>query len=416
MTYVETCPAGRYLCPSSLNYGCCLSGMGCALSACYSTAPSTYVFTETITTTDDSSNTITTTSITSTVVTPTAPTDLPIDTSSGLPKFIPVTQPKLSAEVVDSGNSTGGLSKADLGGIIGGALALLIIVVTLALFIMRRLHRTAKAVEESRKGSTQTGTRTQAHTGMSQIQPTASQIDEMERDELLVASPGTQTGRMRSDSDISGSQRPTPSPYKPNFGDPRHYSLDSARDTGEYFDVDPSNPGRDLVRDSFDGAGATPDWHYQRHEHGRNYSDASQLSDGEAGLGTIAGRGAYLVPAELDPGNSTTPELEGSDSESGRVVSSSRTSGMYRRNMSPTRPPLAHHRRRSSGYSSPGDVDDGPSPYQQQQLDVVSESVEMLHGYYGNPQTAVGQTNAGLDGEANDLSSPIAHDFSHSSG
>jgi len=125
----QTCGISSYLCPASLGFGCCKNGMGCGISSCYSTAIVTITLVQTTTTTDAGvAQTLTSTLVTA--ITPQAPTAL---TSTGVSGAIPkaTTSPETAAipKTKPSQTSSGGLTKPQLGGIIGGALLLLIILI-----------------------------------------------------------------------------------------------------------------------------------------------------------------------------------------------------------------------------------------------------------------------------------------------
>jgi len=151
------CPTGYYLCPSTLNYGCCKTGMACAQFACYSTDPVTSTFLETITTTVD--DRLVTTVITSfSISTPTAPTFF-IEQPNVAAKFIPTAVAKVPAETPsnqsDSSDSNGGLSPGAIGGIIAGVVALLIVVVIAAFLVIRRLRHVEQTYESSSRTRTE---------------------------------------------------------------------------------------------------------------------------------------------------------------------------------------------------------------------------------------------------------------------
>ncbi len=225
VTYSQSCPSNYYLCPAEYNYGCCKTGMGCALNACYATTPSTYVLTETFTTTaDGQASTATTTSLT--VITPTKPSSLPSDDPNALAKFIPVTLAKTAATSPPSADGPG-LTQAQVGGIVGGALALLVVVLAATFIIVRKLHLTAKLVSTSASGATRSqGAKPQAP----RHKPTPSQVDRMEYDDLLQGD-----GRVRALSELSSSNT---TPFA--SADTRNASMDGARG---YFDGQ-ARPGR----------------------------------------------------------------------------------------------------------------------------------------------------------------------------
>jgi len=184
VSFSETCGVNSYLCPASLNYGCCKNGMGCGLNNCYSTEIVTYTLTDTITTSEDGHlQTLTTTIVTSAV--PSAPTPLATTSLSGvIPKVGgPTTAPAI-AKTKSSGDSSGGLSKDEIGGIIGGAIVLLLVLLAASFFIIRRLKQVDKAIEEA-IGST-SGGRSRLSQPTKQTSSTLD-VDTMSIDPLIMA-------------------------------------------------------------------------------------------------------------------------------------------------------------------------------------------------------------------------------------
>jgi hypothetical protein len=341
-------------------------------------------------------NPLSTTVTSTTVRTPTSPTALPsADNSAAWPKFIPDKVPKETASSSSSSDSTG-LTQAQLGGIIGGVVGLLVIVLAATFIIIRRLRKTAHVVEQSRN-SASSATKPGRNKQMSQYhRPTPSQIDRMEYDDLLQLPGGP--GQSTSASEFSSVN---PTPFPSSGDEARQTSLDTSRG---YFDVPQrvqNRPGRHStstgVRTSVDSHNTVPQTVYQ---HARNMSNASELSDGSAAPGV----GSPLLPAELGIEGGLFPELPatpvGPDA-AGRRRSSSGVSPL---SPGPMRPPMSHTRRMSDGHSRERS---GSSATQGQHLDVVAESVEHMHGYYGPPSFAAGQTRAGVDVEY-DISSPVA--------
>ncbi|KAF3766201.1 hypothetical protein M406DRAFT_351369 [Cryphonectria parasitica EP155] len=192
----KTCPTGYFLCPASMNYGCCETGMGCAVSSCYSTSPSTTTITYTTTTgSHDAAVTVTTTSVSTPTSSPSS-----VSSSSGdgaVAKFFPSTEPKLAASSSSSGggsSSSGGhsgLSKGAIGGIVAGAAVVLVAVLVAAFCIIRQLKRTEKIVQSHRE-TTSGGTRpprrdaekrSESHV---RIEPTPTEVDHLEDDPLMI--------------------------------------------------------------------------------------------------------------------------------------------------------------------------------------------------------------------------------------
>lgn len=347
-----TCPTGYFLCPASMNYGCCSNGMGCGVSTCYSTSPSTTTTTYT-TSSDGSAMTITKTS----VVTPASQTaDASSDGGVAVPNFFPTTEAKVEATSAASSSGGGGLSKGAIGGIVAAVAALLIAVLAATFFILKRLRHTEQAVQSHRE--TTSGTRTRRTNEKKsevnvRVQPTPSEVDNLDDDPLMmnssVPSPRRQHhlssrlchGRSASASDDAMSQ---PSVWSgPSAGMRWNTpSLTSDPDDNPRFEL-PPRPEDQIVgsrrgaarvvhlRHSVNSADSRSQFSYHNyahtHGHGRQESNASELSAGsvdETGANERrgSGGGGQASPlmrqgwaAELDAGGAATPELPGSDTE-----------------------------------------------------------------------------------------------------
>ncbi|KAF7864230.1 uncharacterized protein EAF02_010198 [Botrytis sinoallii] len=165
VSYSQTCGVNSYLCPASLNYGCCKNGMGCGLSDCYSTAVTTFTLTETLTTTDSNSHTQTITSTLVTASTPASPS-VPANTSkaSAVPKLTPTATAIPKAEATNGSTPTSsGLTKPEIGGIIGGAAFILLVILIAAFCILRRLKKATKAFKEAKTRSESNVPRSHRH-------------------------------------------------------------------------------------------------------------------------------------------------------------------------------------------------------------------------------------------------------------
>ncbi|KAH8897787.1 hypothetical protein GQ53DRAFT_451015 [Thozetella sp. PMI_491] len=414
------CPANYQLCPSSYNYGCCPSGMGCALNACYSTAPFAYTVTSKVTITTDGKTSTAVTTVTATT-TPTAPSALPTDDSNYAAKFIPTAIDKVAATEAASNNA--GLSSGQIGGIVAGAVAVLLVVLTAAFLVIRHLNRVVDAVESRKEASSAGQTKSQQPPppqmayNHHKLHPSPSEVDAFSYDPLIMSNnpsngstpqPVSTTG-MRNRSD-SGSQASTP--YNPSSATNdlaaiRHTSMET---TGSYFDLPPRisnvpgrHPGSTGVagqRVSTDSQGTQFTSAYPAHayqQHGRHYSNTSDAGSSDAG-----GVGSPLIPAELDQAAGVMGELpvhhdpNGNRSRSSSVASP-RASMQTRRRSDP---PVSAATPRNDALVGLGFA------VAQQQLDVVSEGAEVIHGYYGPRDQAVGQTAAGLD-ITHDVSSPV---------
>ena len=141
--YTYGCPSSHYLCPSSASYGCCPSGMGCAVDQCYSTDPTTVTKTMVITSTASGSAIVYTTTAT-TVSSPLPPTAFPtLDSGDGAQKvlkYFPSAIPKSSptSEPGGGGGVGGRISAAQLGGIVAGSASFVVIALVAAFLVFRR--------------------------------------------------------------------------------------------------------------------------------------------------------------------------------------------------------------------------------------------------------------------------------------
>lgn len=164
----ETCGPNSYLCPASVNFGCCHTGLACGITTCYSTAVETFTSTATLTTTK-SGVVITYTSKSIERFTPTVPS------FPALTGTIPQIKPTVSSSSTGTGTPTpiaiaktdyvssgGGLTKPQLDGIIAGAVVFLVIILAVAFVIVFHLNKVKKAIEASSKSyrSYRSGTQT----------------------------------------------------------------------------------------------------------------------------------------------------------------------------------------------------------------------------------------------------------------
>ncbi|ESZ90866.1 hypothetical protein SBOR_8758 [Sclerotinia borealis F-4128] len=165
VSYSEACGASSYLCPASLNYGCCKNGMGCGLNDCYSTAISTFTLTETFTTTGSDLHPQTITSTLITASTPASPS-VAANTSkaSAVPKLTPTATAIPKTEASSGSTSTSsGLTKPEIGGIIGVAAFILVFILIAAFCILSRLKKATKAYQEAKTRSGSSVPRSQRH-------------------------------------------------------------------------------------------------------------------------------------------------------------------------------------------------------------------------------------------------------------
>jgi len=216
MSYSKTCSANSYLCPSSPNYRCCKSGLACAFNSCYATTISTFTFTGTYTTEDIASNP---TTIISTIISKTileAPTSTTTTTGDGIiakvtsaPNPIANTTPIATSSSglstgeksgITIGSSNGGLSTPELGGIIGGAIFILIVVLVATFLIIKSLNKVASKVAAASRTSS-SGT----CSGRSGQRPSINpDINAMSQDPFLI-SPSEVSGSIRRGSKQSSS-------------------------------------------------------------------------------------------------------------------------------------------------------------------------------------------------------------------
>jgi hypothetical protein len=186
VAFSETCGFSSYLCPASLGYGCCPNGLGCGISNCYSTEVVSYTIVDTVITTEGGElQTLTSTVVTAT--TPAAPTALATTSESGiLPKVVAPTQTAI-AKTKATDNSSGGLTKVQLGGIIGGAVILLMVLLVITFFIFRRLNQFDRAIEEAKTRTTSNATRSQP-SRIPRHTAAIPEIDNMSIDPLIMTS------------------------------------------------------------------------------------------------------------------------------------------------------------------------------------------------------------------------------------
>lgn len=400
--------------------------MGCAVDSCYSTVPSAITVTYT-TTEDGSALIITTTSVT----TPALQTGTASSTGDGgVLKVFPTTAAKEKA-TSSAGSSSGsaGLSKGAIGGIVAAAAVLLIAVLTATFIIIRRLRLTEQAVQSRRETTSGTRTRQTAERKSEvnvRVQPTPSEVDVFDYDPLMMDSsvaspqrprrPRASNGRSRADSDEVASQ---PSVWSGPEAGMRWNTPSIASDPDENvtrFEIPPR--ARDqAARNSINSTASTSQFTYHNFAyhapgHGRNYSNASELSTGSDENGSQHGPGSPLMPGhafELGVDGAFTPELPGgseteTESNGGRR-SPPRREGRRRGSTDPSvnnivspvsttagRPPLTHAsrgRRRGESLVSPMEGQPGvggAGGAGGSQLGSIDESVlgtDSLHGHYG---------------------------------
>lgn len=346
--------------------------MGCGYSNCYSTDPSTYTVTSDVTTTDSAGATTTYVSTRTTTTTPSATGTKA--TATALPKLVQSTVAKVAA--VETSTSSGvSLTQSQLGGIIAGVVIVFLAVVVAAFLVIRRLRKTARAVKESRHGSSAANqTATTSKPGYRTASVSVIEVDSQYAADPLMASPRNRPPHLRARSDTSfDGIRPSPArspglssgqstpPAWAGHNNPmqypeesiRHPSMDSG--TGGYYNPVQNSRESQVYsqasghRGSYDSqaTNANPHWSY--------VSEAPGSTSGAHGVS----------------------ELESTDEAGGRIRSNSgATSPHPRRNSDP------HQRNRS----------DSSAPVMTP-LGTVNE-INELHGYYGPADRQVGQTAA----------------------
>ncbi|KAK7748116.1 hypothetical protein SLS53_001369 [Cytospora paraplurivora] len=409
--------------------------------------------------TDGSATTITRT----TVITPTeAPSGSSDGNTEGVAKIFPSIYSKVAATSSDDDTSTssgskGGLTKGELGGIIGGAVALLIIVLAVSFFIIKRLAKTERAVQSRRdttsgSGTRQTNEKSATQVNIVRVQPTPSEVDAMDYDPLMMRSslasprrpqqrPQHVDGRSRSDSDVLCQ----PSGYSTSA--PRWNSPSVGSDGGDnnapgYFEQPPRVHGNPAGRPPLRASQGSSHYSYRPayEQHARQYSNASELSAGsDSDIRSQHGIGSPLIPPtaiELGIDGGFVPELPGSDTETEsngaqgasdhrhprqpRKRSMGFTWSNFAAPMSTTvnKPPSTHANTRRRGSSAVGPLDghDGSGGRQRKEGTVLPEkrlgsidesatatatasaaapTPKSMHGYFGSLITAVGQTATG---------------------
>lgn len=381
-----TCSSNAYLCASSLNGGCCPSGMGCNLNGCYSTVPSTYTITSGVATTNSAGSTITSVLTYTTTKTPSA--TISKTSADAVVGYKQSTVSKIAA--IETSPSSGGLNQAQLGGVIGGVVAILIAIVVAAFLIIRRLRKNAKLIEESKLGTSAANETIVSYKpgGTGVVTTTVTEVDMSNDIDPLMLEPRINRPahlRAPSDSSVEGRQ-PSPArspglssgqstpPAWPGQYNPvpnpdngvRHTSIDSAPEA--YYDAArQSEVSRSSYnRTSYDSQVSNP--------HSRHWSYVSEVSGSADGAHGIS-------------------ELETSDA-----------AGRRRSSSGATRPVAAHIRRTSDPHQRGRSDSSAPMVGSLGTLSEINE----LHGYYGPPDRQTGQIAARLRlGE-----SPIGHSSS----
>jgi hypothetical protein len=363
-TSAPDCPENYFACPASLGLGCCQNGMACGVDTCYATRPSTLPVSFAVTTTNSDGDAVTSTRTTQTVITPGLPAATVTAATGGAPKLIQSTLTKMAA--IETGTSSSGptLSNAGIGGIVAGVVVVLIAIIVATVLIIRRLKSTERAVAgaDSKRGSSNGQQRPQKP-GFGQ--PSVSEVGAFDIDPLM-RSPSIRPSHFRTESDSSVAER---SPTRnQNF----HGTTSPTPWPGVY-DPIPTSDTPDSRGQSIDGAHDAT-----RQAHGG--SERTSCDSAATGMYTRHWSNASEVSGSIDGAHGTS-ELDANDVVPDRRRRSSSATGT-------TQVPMAHVRRVSEGRGR------SESSAAAVQLGTVNE--EQLHGYYGPPDHAVGQTGHAL--------------------
>jgi hypothetical protein len=393
-TYSQDCSIGSYLCPSSFGYGCCHSNLACGVGYCYSTSFSSVPVTITYTTTISSSITRTITTVIQTAYTESAAQAIatPAAASSTVTKFTP--SATAVAKVDASSDSSSGLTQAELGGIIGAAVVVVLVVCVATFLIIRRLNAVARVTKAAAlRKSGLSGSNTKSSSRPRPHGPTPSGgysgiegIEAMSVDPLMMSDSDTNAAHSsvglprpsavystRSDLE-PGRSPPIPAPYgspqayiggyqrvpmsEPHYSDGSgHHRNQSAEspdrsrsprsgNAGGYFDIDPA------LRDQNLRHGRVPS-RPSVQSHGRQWSDASDVSQQSGGSDII----------ELDAG--PDGDRRSSLQRATQGVGFSRIGG-YRQSV--------EGRRRSTSGGAIARRDVGAAPGMSQRLENVQEA------------------------------------------
>lgn len=312
-SYSQDCGANSYLCPSSVGYGCCRNNLACGVGYCYATSFSSVSLTLTITTTISNSIIETITTVIQTAYTETeSRTGAAAAASPTVAKFTP--SATAIAKLAASEPPSNGLTQAQLGGIIGAAVVVVIAVCLATVLILRRLNAVAREAKAAAlKNSRSSSSRPRPHG------PTPSGgsggyagIENVSFDPLLITSdsstnPSHSTVGLPRPSAVystrndfePGVSPPIPAPYGSLHGwsggyqqvpmsEPHHSDASGHRRrqsddspgrslsptgavVGGYFDIDPA------LRDQNLRYGQSPT-RPSVQAHGRQWSDASDVS------------------------------------------------------------------------------------------------------------------------------------------
>ncbi|WZH39274.1 uncharacterized protein QYS62_000183 [Fusarium acuminatum] len=374
----EQCATSMKLCPASLNGGCCPENYDCAKESCQATTkgPSTCG-----------------TKIGWHVCEAVYGVDAGESNDQAVLKYFPSTIPKVSPTMsADEGDDNkGGLSTGALAGIVAGSVAFLIIVLVAAFIIIRHLNKVVAAV-----GTPKTSNGSNSHSRPTREFKTAdSEVDELSANPLIHPSmipprptnPGPDSAAtspfgIASPDRISNEPTPGGNGYHAVAGSAntsRHPSFDAMGNRDDYFSaVAAGDQHRTSQISRFTGSTrnrSSTDSH-GTYTHVRNYSNASEGSDGTPGVMAGAHSTAELEATPYIPELPSSPSSVVFPRDERRRSSGSAASV-------PNRPAISQ--RQSSGTRTRSDSQG------QSNLSIVNEE---MHGFYGPSEHLVGQTDS----------------------
>ena len=343
--------------------------MGCGQGICYSTNPTAAVLSTTAVTTDSAGHTVTSQITYTTTITP-APAATTAGMPGAIPKFVATTLSKVPAVQTTESNSSTGLSPAALGGIVASVVVILIAVIVAALIIVRRLRRTEKAVEVSKRGSSNGQQTTSSHK-QGYASATVTEVDCDNIDPM--ATPSLRPSHIRGGSDSSVGGRYSSPARSPPLSDGRETPESGwqGRLTGQYNPI-PHSEVDGARHPSMESVGGQPD--YTRYSQSQGPHRVSY--DSQSTWTHRPGRRSNASELEDQHG---TSELDAIDT-------------LGRRRSSGTSRPTGGSRRQSSDSAYRGRSESAAAGTIAP-LEAVNEVAE-LHGYYGPQDKQVGQTAA----------------------
>lgn len=379
-----------------MGYGCCHSNLACGVGFCYATSFSTVPVTITYTTTISNSITQTITTVVQTAYTETSTQALATiaAVSPSITKFTPSATAVAKVQASDSPSS--GLTQAQVGGIIGAAVAVVVVVCVATYLIIRRLNavsREAKAAA-TRKSFSNSNTKSSSRPHPHRHTPSGGysglgieNVENMSTDPFMMSESESNAAHSsvgvprpsavysaRADLDHSGSP-PIPAPYaspqasiggyqlvptsEPHYSDGsghfRNPRVDSPNrshsprggNVAGYFDIDPA------LRDQNLRHGHVPS-RPSIQSHGRHWSDASDVSQQSGSSGLV--------------------ELDATQDGDRRGSLQREMQGMGFNRMTSNRQSVDGRRRSSTGGAAPARRDVGAAPGMSQRLENVVEA------------------------------------------